>query len=229
VTPIFGPDLLDRGERYADLAAEGLAVLASGPEFLRLYQDYQVRVRFYGDYRRFFASSAYEHLPDLFDAATEGTKEYDGCRLFFGVCAHDATETIASLAVRYHEENGQVPTKRILIEQYYGEYVEPVDLFIGFDKFCVFDIPLLTTGNEDLYFTVSPSPYLTEKQLREILSDHLYSRRGPVQDYTALEAEDWRIMADFYRANRGRTLGVGKKRGPIWYPIPQVEWPSSDE
>lgn len=228
LTPIFGPDLLDRGENYADMAIEGLAILASAPNFLQFYRDYQVRVRFYGDYRRFFASSPYAHLPDLFDVATEETKNYEECRLFFGVCAHDAAETIASLAVQYHLEKGRVPTKRTLVELYYGEYVEPVDLFIGFDKFCAFDMPLVATGNEDLYFTVSPSPYLTEQQLREVLSDHLYARRGGEQDYTAMDAEEWRFMADFYRANMGRTLGVGKLRGGVWYPVPQVELPSGD-
>lgn len=228
LTPIFGPDLLDRGERYSDMATEGLAVLARDPDFLRFYRDYGVRVRFYGDYRRFFASSPYAYLPDLFDEVTEETKDHDSCRLFFGVCAHDATETVANLAVRYHAEKGHVPTKKALIELYYGEHVEPVDLFIGFDKFCAFDMPLLATGNEDLYFTVSPSPYLTEAQLREILADHLYARRGEMQDYAAMGIEDLRFMTAFYRANLGRTLGVGMQRDRIWYPVPQVELPSGD-
>lgn len=228
LTPIFGPDLLERGDRYSDMATEGLAVLASDPEFLQFYRDYRVRVRFYGDYRRFFASSPHAYLPDLFDAVTEETRDHDACRLFYGVCAHDATETVAALAVEYHTKHGHVPTKRNLIELYYGEQVEPVDLFIGFDKFCAFDMPLLATGNEDLYFTVSPSPYLTEQQLREILMDHLYARQDGAQDYTALSSEDWRYMATFYGANQGRTLGVGTRRGRVWYPNPQVELPSDD-
>jgi tuberculosinol/isotuberculosinol synthase len=228
LTPIFGPDLLDRGEKYSDMATEGLAVLARDPDFLRFYRDNGVRVRFYGDYRHFFASSPYAYLPELFDAVTAETENHDRCRLFFGVCAHDATETIASLAVRYHSEQDRVPTKRTLIELYYGEYVEPVDLFIGFDKFCAFDMPLLATGNEDLYFTVSPSPYLTETQLREILADHMYARRGEMQEYAAMGLEDWRFMSEFYRVNLGRTLGVGMRRGRIWYPAPQVGLPSGD-
>ncbi len=39
---------------------------------------------------------------------------------------------------------------------YYGEYVAPVDLFVGFDKFCTFDMPLIATGDEDLYFHGQP-------------------------------------------------------------------------
>jgi hypothetical protein len=186
-----------------------------------------VRVRFYGDYRTFFASTPYASLSDLFDQATAQTLHHGGHRLFFGVCAHDAAETMARLAVQFHTEQGHLPNKRALVEMYYGEHVEPVDLFIGFDRFCAFDMPLVSTGNEDLYFTASPSPYLSERQLREILYDHLYSRRGKDPDYVAMEADDWRLMRDFYQANRDNTLGVGVRRGQIWYPLPQVELPSS--
>jgi len=108
---------------------------------------------------------------------------------------------------------------------YYGEYVEPVDFFVGFDKFCVFDMPLVGTGNEDLYFTIRPSPYLSERQLRHILYDHLYSRRGGDPDYSIMSSDDWSLMKDFYRGNIDRTMGVGIRRGQIWYPLPQVELP----
>ncbi len=227
LTPIFGPDLLARGEAYAKMAIEGLALLATHPAFLEFYQTYQVRVRFYGDYRHYLDSTPYAYLVGLLDGATVQTRAHDRHRLFFGICAHDATETIAGLAVQYHIEHGRVPDKGTLVELYYGEYVEPADLFIGFDKFCVFDMPLVATGDEDLYFTVSPSPYLSERQLRDILHDHLFARRGEEQDYLTLGHEERLWMKDFYGANRERTLGVGMKRGEIWYPLPQVVLPSS--
>jgi len=189
---------------------------------------YGVRVRFYGDYRKFFASTPYAHLLDQFDGVTAQTLVHDRHRLFFGVFAHDATETVAEMAVRYHTEVGGVPDKRTLVELYYGEYVSPVDLFIGFDKFSAFDMPLVATGDEDLYFTVSPSPYLTERQLRAILYDHLYTRREGEADYSALAADDWVLMRAFYQANLGKTLGVGAKHEQVgfWHPLPQVELPA---
>ena len=155
------------------------------------------------------------------------TRSYDRYRLFFGVCAHDATETMARLAIQYHSQHGCVPDKRSLVEMYYGEYVEPVDLFVGFDKLCVFDMPLVATGNTDLYFTVSPSPYLSERQLRDILYDHLYSRRDGEPNYVAMGPDDWTWMKGFYTANLDRTLGVGMKQGRTWYPLLQVELPAN--
>ena len=222
LTPIFGPDLLERGEEYARMAIEGLVLLATDSRFLRFYKEYDVRVRFYGDYRRFLAQTPYSYVADMFEEATAQTASHKRNRLFFGVCAHDATETIAELAVRHHSQHGCLPDKNTLVEMYYGEYVEPVSLFIGFDKPCAFDMPLVATGSEDLYFTVCPSPYLGSRQLRAILYDHLYSRRTGEADYGSLAAEEWRAMSEFYDANANRTLGVGTRVGQIWYPLPQV-------
>ena len=227
LTPVFGPDLLDRGEEYVKMAAAGLSGPASHSIFVDFYDAYDVRVRFYGDYHKFFEPTPYRHLRGLFDQITEHTSAHRQFRLFFGVCAHDATERIAELAVRYHARHGRVPDKQALIELYYGENVPPVDLFIGFDKLSTFDMPLLATGNEDLYFTVSPSPYMSERQLRTILYDHLYARPGPEPDYLAMQPQEWDLMRAFYRLNREGTLGVGakQKKGDFWYPLPQVELP----
>jgi tuberculosinol/isotuberculosinol synthase len=227
LTPAFGPDILDRGEAYVQMAAEGLARLAKHPEFLGFFEAYGVRVRFYGDYARYFARTPYAHLTDLFDEVMARTAANNNHRLFFGLFAHDASETIAEMAVAYHAEYGRVPDKRALVERYYGEYVEPVDIFIGFDRFSAFDMPLVATGNEDLYFTVSPSPYLDERQLRRILYDHLYARRGQEVEYAEMSPADVTHMREFYRANLGRTMGVGawQLSGAFWIPLPQVELP----
>jgi tuberculosinol/isotuberculosinol synthase len=228
LTPAFGPDLAERGDDYVEIVAKGLERLATDAQFLDFFRDYDVRVRFYGDYRKYFASTPYAYLPDLFDALTARTLTNSRHRLFFGLFAQDAAENIAELSVRYHAEHGRVPDKQTLVELYYGEPVPPVGFFIGFDKFSAFDMPLVAVGEEDLYFTVSPSPYLTARQLREVLYDHLYARRGDAE-YSTLEPDEWMLMREFYQANMGKTLGVGARqpRGGYWYPLPQVEFPTT--
>lgn len=225
--PAFGPDLLDRGEAYMQMAAEGLSRLASHPAFRAFYQEYEVRVRFYGDYHRYLDPTPYAYLSELFDGLTAQTLDHDRHRLFFGLFAHDATETVAELSIQHYHKHGRAPRRQDLVEAYYGEHVTAVDLFIGFDKFCVFDMPLLASGNEDLYFTVSPSLYLTEQQLREILYDHLYARRAEHPDYEEMESADWALMRAYYQENLGKTLGLGARQGPggCWYPLPQVRLP----
>lgn len=219
ITPAFGPDLLLRGDDYVRrVGAGGLARLASHPVFLNYYDENDVRVHFYGDHRRSLSQTEYAYLSDLFDEAAEKTKHNDRYRLFFGVFAQDATQTIAELSVDYFSKYGKAPDKRALIELYYGEYVEPVDMFIGFDKFSVFDMPLLATGEEDLYFTVSPSPYMTERQLRTILFDHIYTRRTPEPDIFNISAEACSKLRQYYLEHQEDTLGIGQLYCGVWIP-----------
>jgi tuberculosinol/isotuberculosinol synthase len=226
LTPVFGPDLAERGDDYVEMISTGLEHFATDDKFLDFFRDYDVRVRFYGDYRKFFAPTPYAYLIDLFDELTARTLANSRHRLFFGLFAQDASESIAELSIRYHAEHRQVPDKGTLVELYYGEPVPPVSFFIGFDRFSAFDMPLVAVGEEDLYFTVSPSPYLSARQLREILYDHMFTRRGDAE-YLTLRPDEWKLMREFYQANLGKTLGVGARqpRGGYWYPCPQVELP----
>ncbi len=230
LTPIFGPDLLERGEEYRSLLEQGLLWFAQDPNFVDFYDAYDIRVRIYGNTRRYLENTPYAHALDAYDELARRTASHRRYRLFFGVCAHDPAETVAEIGVRFYQEHGRLPDKRQIVEAYYGEYVEPVDFFIGFDRPAAFDMPLIATGSEDLYFTVSPSSYLDAHTLRAILYDHLYARRVDEADYTALSPKDWQTLADFYAMNRRHVLGLGCKHesGNFWYPLPQVELPRGD-
>ena len=219
ITPVIGEEILTRGESYmARIGAEGYARLASGDDFLSFYDEFDVRVKFYGDYRRSLAGTAYAHLIDQFDAVAVKTERHKTYRLFFGAFADNSSESIGKMAVEYFQEYGKIPDHRTLVELYYGEYVEPASIFIGFDKFSVFDYPLLATGAEDLYFTIAPSPYMTAKQLRVILYDHLYTRRIPETDYSNLSTSARRRLHDFYTDHKDIAVGTGEILENIWIP-----------
>jgi tuberculosinol/isotuberculosinol synthase len=223
LTPAFGPDLMERGEGYLQIAADGLARLATHPDFLDFYQSQKVRVRFYGDYHKFLAPTPYAYLIDLFKEVTTRTVAHDQYRLFFGLFAQDATESVAEIAIQFYQEHGCSPTRRQIVETYYGEYINSVDFFVGFGPFAAFDMPLIAIGTEDLYFTVSPSPYLDAHGLRAILYDHLYTRPGE-PNYEELTAKDWAAMRQFYQLNQRVALGTGVQtaNGGIWCPIGKV-------
>lgn len=224
LTPIFGPDLLERGPAYCQLMVPALKWFAQHPDFCDFYDAYQVRVRVYGDARRYLNNTPYEPALDAFEDLARRTAHHSRRRLFFGVCAHDAAETVAQIGVHFYQQQGRLPNKREIVETYYGEYVAPVDLFIGFDRPTAFDMPLVATGQEDLYFTVSPSLYLDEPTLRHILYDHLYARRID-ENYELLSPNDVQALAQFYTRNRHHVLGLGNQHcsGVFWYPTPQVE------
>ncbi|PKN91762.1 MAG: diterpene synthase [Chloroflexi bacterium HGW-Chloroflexi-6] len=218
LTPALGTDLWERGDEYVQMVAEGFAALANHPEFIEFFDQYQVRANFYGDYRKFLSKTNYSHLLDTFDAVKEKTAQNDQYKLFFGLFASDATESVAELSVAYYQQHGVIPNKQKIIELYYGEYVHPVSFFVGFDKFSAYDMPLLASGFEDLYFTVSPSAYLSQNQLREILFDHIYSRSVEEPDYLEMSEDAWESMKTFYKVYRETTLGIGVIKDGIWYP-----------
>ena len=221
VLPILSSHLFQaRGDTYTKMTIEAISLLTDHPKFLQFYDSYKVRVRFYGDYSSYLANTAYTYLLNNIQASTEKTSRHQGCRLFWGVCADDAAETTASLAIQYYKEHNAVPSKEALIKMYYGEVIPPVDFFITAAKPRAFDMPLITNGREDLYFTVAPSPYLEEKQLRDILYDHLYSRPQEETNYKGMTAQDWQNLRQYYVVNKSKTLGIGSrhKEWGIWLP-----------
>ena len=219
VTPVLGADILTRGEEYMSrIGAEGYARLAGGQDFLDFYASMDVRVRFYGDYRTRLAGTPYAHLIDQFDSVAAETAHHSTYRLFLGAFADSSASFIGRLAVEYFQQHGEIPATRHLVEAYYGEFIEPASLFIGFDKFTVFDYPLLASGTEDLYFTVAPSPYLSALQLRTILYDHLVTRRQPEPEYGRLSAEARGRLQGFYSAHRKVVQGTGELLDAVWVP-----------
>jgi len=219
LAPVFGRELMHRGDEYTKrVGMDGLVRTATDRYYREFFEKYNVRVRFYGDYRDVLTGTPYEYALKSMYEVTEATKQNSGFRLFFGVFADEATDTIARLSVEHYLALGAIPDKQTLVQKYYGADLPPVSIFIGFDKFSVFDMPLLSTGAEDLYFSLSPSPYMTERQLRAILYDHIYVRRTPEPDYTKLESRELNWLRNYYRRNKDYALGVGKPKFNLWFP-----------
>jgi tuberculosinol/isotuberculosinol synthase len=218
VAPVFGGEILNRGEEYMREIGSGMQLLATHSAFLEFYENYGIRVHFYGDYRNQLHDTPYGHICESFDEITQKTAKNKKRRLFYGVWADAATDTIARLSVQHFQTTGKVPSRQDLIEEYYGEYIEKADIFIGFEKFNVFDYPMLGWGEESLYYTVAPSLYMNSNQLKNILYDFIYLRPVQDPDYFNMPKEDFEAMRKFYKLNREVTFGVGEMRGGIWYP-----------
>jgi len=217
VAPVFGGEILNRGDKYMREIGASMVLLATHPAFLEFYEMHSIRVHFYGDYRKQLCGTPYEYISHSFDEITRKTANNTKRRLFYGVWADAATDTIAELSVKHFQSTGKIPCRRELIEEYYGEYVEKADIFIGFEKFNVFDYPMLSWGEESLYFTVAPSLYLNDRQLRNILYDYVFLRPVQDPDYFTMPEEDFEMMRQYYKLNRDVTFGVGEMRRKIWY------------
>jgi tuberculosinol/isotuberculosinol synthase len=216
VAPVFGKNILERGEEYMLAIGETMTFFTDHPGFISFYKDYDVRIRFYGDYRKEL-KTRYSHIVEAFDRGTERTLTHSKHRLLYGVFADDATQSIAELSIQHYQSHNRPPSSEELIEIYYGERLEKADMFIGFEKFTVFDYPMLNTGNESLYFTVAPSLYMTPTLLRKILFDHIYLRPLPDPDYSKISPDELKAMQKAYRDGRENALGLGVVEGGVWY------------
>ena len=219
LAPVFGRELIRRGDEYTRrVGIDGLVRTATDQAYREFFERYKVRVHFYGDYRDVLTGTPYEYALKSMYEVIEATRQNTSLRLFFGVFADEVTETVSRLSVEHFVAQGSIPDKQTLIRKYYGEDISPVSMFIGFDKFSVFDMPLLATGEEDLYFSLSPSPYMTQHQLRAILYDHIFVRPMPEPDYTKLSADELNWLRDYYRRNKDLAFGVGKLKFNLWIP-----------
>ena len=223
IAPVFGGEILNRGDEYMDEIGVGITLLAEHPYFASFYEKYDVRVSFYGDYCKKLSSTKYEYIIDTFDKVQKQTAKNSTYRLFYGVFGDTYLETVAELAIQYHKKYNRIPTRAELIELYYGASIEKADIFIGFEKFNVFDYPLLGWGEESLYFTVTPSLYMSEVQLCKILYDYIYLRPVQDPDYFKMPNEDFEAMRRFYETNIDVIFGVGEMRGGIWYPKAKIQ------
>ena len=217
LSPAFGDELLSRGVEYARATImDGLAVLEA-PDFMAFYRDMHIRVRFYGKYRQVLDKPGGSPQMDLLERIASQTEANQPRRLYFGLFGNDATEQVGQLAIEFFQREKRPPSRREIIQMYYGEELAPATLFIGFEKPAAFDYPLLGLGNENLYFTAAPSPYLTVRALRAILYDALYRRTRPDPDWNRLPEQELEALRQLYERERETVLGTGVMVHDTWF------------
>ncbi|PWH13142.1 MAG: hypothetical protein DDG60_10650 [Anaerolineae bacterium] len=207
------PGLLEEQKEWTSRMA-WLDMLTTHSDFLAFYEEWGVRVCFYGDYRRQLAGTPYAYLPGQFERLSKYTRKNSAHRLFYGIFPQNAAENIADLSVRHFIRTGAVPNRRVMSELYYGEPIETANLFVGFGVFNPADYPLLEFSERSLYFTSAPSFYLEKDQLRYILHDYLHPRREP--EIQQLSEPELAAMKDFYLAQRNATFGLSSLWPGMW-------------
>jgi tuberculosinol/isotuberculosinol synthase len=220
MAPGFGKELLARGTDYTRLVLGGLLRLAEDPVYQEMFSCW-VRIRFYGDFAEVLDTPTFRPILQECARLTSDTASGDGPLLLIGLFADAPYPTLARLSVEIAARRGRPPERRELIEGYYGLDVPDLSLYLGFAQPALFDVPLVATGREDLYTTLTPSPDLTEVQLREILYDHLVTRRIPDPDYETLSAEARLALTEYNERYSGITLGVGRidPITRVWTPL----------
>jgi undecaprenyl pyrophosphate synthase len=218
LVPAFGGELMSRGKEYVREMMVGIARLAQSPTFAEFYRDYNVRVRFYGDWRRQVKDlPGSQALTSALDTCV--ATQYTGSRrIFYGLWADDLLVSIVDDLARSRTEPIEF-TRQAIVARYYGEYVKPTDIYIGFGRPTVFDVPMLVTSQTDLYYTVAPSLNLDARLFRMIVWDHLVGR-WTQQEWDGLTETDLAALEAYYTSQHEAVLGLGEvdPATGIWYP-----------
>lgn len=225
VMPVLSPFVLNRRDgSYQQFAVGSLDRFSVDPRYRQFYDEYEISAHVYGDYDKYLPNDIVPHLSQKFLSLATQTRRYQKHRVFWGICAHDAMSTITELTVSYFKKTGRTPSKQSLINMYYGAPIGPVDIYIGSGKPRVFDIPLISTGQESLYFSLAPSPYFDETQLRYILYDHMFQRNTEEGGYQVTPVTHQRELRRFYFSNHNSILGVGvrNQKWQVWHSLPQA-------
>lgn len=228
LSPSFGAVNLERGAQYTRYALGGLLRISSDTVYREMF-DGGVRLRFYGEYEAVLDTPEYRPMLEACQELMDTTAGGAGPLILIGLFADSAHDRIARLSVDFARRNGRPPVRKEQIEAYYGIPIPDLSLYVGHEQPQLFDVPLISTGLEDLYVTLNPTLDVTPIQLREILYDHLVARRTPAVDYENLSPEARSSLIEYNEQRSGMTLGLGyvDPTTGIWRPV-IPRFPDSD-
>jgi phosphoglycolate phosphatase-like HAD superfamily hydrolase len=230
VRTLFIPLLMhtnfDRGKAYMEAAmSDGLNHLFIGEDWLSFYEEFGIRVRFYGDLG-YVKDRGYDKLITWMEALEERTGANNKATLFFGVACNRSKEEVrlVQLGMEHHARTGTQPTKEDLISAYYGTDVPEVGFFVRPTEVRDSDVqPILVSASRtQMYFPVCPMILLTKTAVRTILFDLIFNRvaSGGKKMYSASDLSTTKLIKvrEYYLANMEKILGVGQREGPFWLP-----------
>lgn len=239
VHTLFIPSLthgnLRRSKKYVDSAINiGLKYILKDRTWFDFYKKYDIKVRVYGDLN-LFKEMGYDHIINWVNEVQEATSDHKNHKLFFGLACSNKYEIprLIDMGIDFHEQKGRYPSLEEKIEMYYGELIDEVDFFIRPTILRDSDIqpPLISGNKTQMYFPVLPFIYLTKEIFREIIYDLLYLRTITFgldnYDLNTINKIEKDILKEYYKNNEKSVIGVGKRIGNLWIPLPQIKYINS--
>lgn len=222
-----------RGRAFLEAAmSSGLSHFFHDRSWLDLYDEHDIRVRFYGD-RDQLHENGFDDLLDWMKGLEERTRDNDGAVLFLGFACERSLEEVrlASIGAEIVSRTGRPPSRAELVRSVYGEDVPEVGLFVRPTEVRDSDmLPVLISGyRTQMYFPLGPVGFLSKRTIRSILYDLIFQRHVSVgkKMYTKEDLDDKNIykVRDYYLSNLETVIGLGRRIGPFWLPSNDYQGP----
>ena len=222
--PLFGTSLLDRCDSYRQVVMPGLIrLLFQNEKWLCFYRENAVRVKTYGNMEILDREFPGLGLADIVRQTEIQTSNNEKHTLFYGFFSSMIPGmNLIREAHRLMESYNRELTQAEWTQLYYGEPVAPADFFIT--STCIGYLGALPPWgygkNTQMYTLPVPGILgLNERTYRDILYDLLFLRQtSPANKMDGIEAKDIEYLKNFYRENRDKVVGTGRKVGKCWLP-----------
>lgn len=231
--PLMAVNNFDRGKDYMEAAmSDGLVHFFKDPSWLSFYEDFGIRVIFYGD-RELVRKKGFHELVRWTDELEERTMENTSAILYLGLACDRSWEELRliSIGMGLCEKLGRLPVRAEIINEYYKMDVPDLGFFIRPTEVRDSDmLPVLLSRNKtQMYFPISPVGFLNKDIVRSILYDTIVHRvkSGGKKMYSKdqILETDINKVKEYYRLNKGSVIGMGIREGPFWLPYNVLRLP----
>lgn len=204
-----------------------------GDEWLDFYNEYNVKVKVYGDFD-FVLKSGYPKIIDWVNEIEEITKRNKKHILYHGIACSNRYEIprLMDLSIDFFKEHSRYPNLNEKIQLYYTDPVGEVDFLIRATAIRDSDIqpPIISGRKTQMYFLVAPNHISFSKKIyKEILYDLLFCRDAKYgkkkYNNEDIGASNLEYLKNYYHINKSKVIGLGEKVGPFWIPKIDIEIP----
>lgn len=216
----MGRSILKREINYLRFTAlEGLRLLFNSPEWLQLYEQFDVKVQVYGNLDC-LQNTPCEQAIEWINRVHQQTTRNSTHQLFYGIGESPVVgEKILESGILFFKQHGRIPTSSDLIQTYYGASLPYLDFFIMTSKMSGMGaLPdFLVNGDTEMYYLPTVMG-LMEKNYRLILYDMFYNRKALRQGIEEFDtqAENRLALRQAYERSREKVIGIGFTVGNIW-------------
>jgi undecaprenyl diphosphate synthase len=216
---------------------KAIKTMLIGETWVKFYEDYNVKVKIYGDLE-YVKQKGYPEIYEWAKEIEERTKNNTTHKLFHGLACSNFYEhrRLMDLAVDFYIENNRKPNEQEKIRLYFGDDMEDVDFLIRSTEIRDSDLqpPIISGRKTQMYFLVAPDHIsFSQNVFREILYDLLYSRLPAFgkKEYKDIDYSEsnLKFIKEYYSLNKTKIFGIGKKIGPFWIPIINIELPTNKD